>query len=312
MLVKRSLSGSVDVDPALAPELVVQGRALFDKFYGESHEQSTAYEGVASTLAALHGAGVLLAVLTNKPDIFVRPILQQHGIEQYFVDIIGADTFEGHRKPDPHALLWLMEKHSLQPSELVMVGDSRNDILAAKAAGCLSVGVTYGYNYGLPIADSEPDRVLSQFSKLCWVVAAIDSLWLECAAEPEEAAWLEDNTAWPVSGPPSEEYQQEQATEAQMPSEDAETDLDAALDEAERVERIATKRHLAAVDCAKKEARAAAKAAKEEAAAAAAAEEGAVGEEDEHMDRLMAEMKGAMADSRNVIAGMTSSSEENK
>ena len=40
-----------------------------------------------------------------------RCVAWQHGIEQYFVDVIGADTFEGHRKPDPHALLWLMDKH---------------------------------------------------------------------------------------------------------------------------------------------------------------------------------------------------------
>ncbi|PSL78782.1 phosphoglycolate phosphatase, partial [Variovorax sp. WS11] len=58
------------------------------------------------------------------------------------------------------------EKLSLAPAELLFVGDSRNDIQAAKAAGCCSVGLTYGYNYGEPLALSEPDYLFDQFNEL--------------------------------------------------------------------------------------------------------------------------------------------------
>lgn len=57
-------------------------------------------------------------------------------------------------------------KLSLTPAELLFVGDSRNDILAARAAGCPSVGLTYGYNYGEAITLSEPDVVFDHFKDL--------------------------------------------------------------------------------------------------------------------------------------------------
>ena len=68
--------------------------------------------------------------------------------------------------PDPEPLLLVAEKLALAPGELLFVGDSRNDILAARAAGCCSVGLTYGYNYGEPITLSEPDYVFDRFNEL--------------------------------------------------------------------------------------------------------------------------------------------------
>ncbi|MCV5232196.1 HAD hydrolase-like protein, partial [Escherichia coli] len=66
---------------------------------------------------------------------------------------------------------WLMEKHQIQPSEMLMVGDSKNDILAAKNAGCASFGLTYGYNHGEPISASNPDFVADSLAELLDVVA---------------------------------------------------------------------------------------------------------------------------------------------
>ncbi len=55
----------------------------------------------------------------------------------------------------------------MMPEQMLFVGDSRNDIQAAKAAGCPSVGLTYGYNYGEAIALSEPDVIYDSFNDLC-------------------------------------------------------------------------------------------------------------------------------------------------
>lgn len=170
VLIGRALSRSLDVDPELDPALHQQARQLFDRFYEEGgHRQSALYPGVKETLAAYHAAGIPMAIVTNKPAQFVPELLAQHGIAEYFVDVIGGDTFPL-KKPDPYALHWLMEKHCLAASELLMVGDSRNDILAAKAATCYVVGLTYGYNYGQPISASDPDIVLDHFSQLAEVV----------------------------------------------------------------------------------------------------------------------------------------------
>ena len=57
-----------------------------------------------------------------------------------------------------------------------MVGDSKNDILAAKNAGCLSFGLTYGYNHGEPISLSNPDFVADNISELIGVVAVCTKL----------------------------------------------------------------------------------------------------------------------------------------
>ena len=100
-----------------------------------------------------------MALVTNKPSKFVPEVLKKHQIDMFFAEIIGGDTFPD-KKPNPMALNWLLEKYELQPEQMLMVGDSKNDILAAKNAGCLSFGLTYGYNHGEPISTQSPTLYL--------------------------------------------------------------------------------------------------------------------------------------------------------
>ncbi|END2489358.1 TPA: phosphoglycolate phosphatase [Vibrio vulnificus] len=170
ILIGRALSQSLTINPELSDELRAQARELFDDFYQQTgHKLSHLYPTVKETLKALHQAGFTLALVTNKPSKFVPDVLQQHGIADYFVDVLGGDSFP-EKKPNPIALNWLMEKHQIQPTEMLMVGDSKNDILAAKNAGCASFGLTYGYNHGEPIAASEPDFVADSLAQLLDVV----------------------------------------------------------------------------------------------------------------------------------------------
>lgn len=171
VLVGRALSQSMTIDPELSSELLVKARELFDDFYDKSgHKLSHLYPAVKETLSELQQAGFTLALVTNKPSKFVPEILEQHGIDKFFVDVLGGDAFP-EKKPNPVALNWLMEKHNCQPQEMLMVGDSKNDILAAKNAGCYSFGLTYGYNHGEPIAASKPDFVADIIADLVDVVA---------------------------------------------------------------------------------------------------------------------------------------------
>ncbi|MBY7905584.1 phosphoglycolate phosphatase [Vibrio fluvialis] len=166
VLIARSLSQSLTIDPSLSDEVRSKARVLFDDFYEQTgHKLSHLYANVKETLAQLHRAGFTLALVTNKPSKFVPHVLTQHGIDGYFSDVIGGDTFPN-KKPDPMALNWLLDKHQLSASEMLMVGDSKNDILAAKNAGCASFGLTYGYNHGEPIAVSEPDVVADNIAQL--------------------------------------------------------------------------------------------------------------------------------------------------
>lgn len=166
ILIGRALSQSLTVDPQLDDALKHQARELFDEYYAATgHKLSHLYTNVKSTLQALHQAGYTLAVITNKPSRFVPDILAQHGIAELFSDVLGGDAFAD-KKPNPVALNWLLEKHQLTAPQMLMVGDSKNDILAARNAGCRSFGLTYGYNHGEPIANAGPDFVADDIADL--------------------------------------------------------------------------------------------------------------------------------------------------
>lgn len=164
----RAAQGKPSVDHDDIPQAEQQAilRKLFDRYYGEvAEEGSFLFPAVADTLGALHAKGLPLALVTNKPTPFVAPILSSLDIAKYFTVVIGGDDVKN-KKPHPEPLLMVAEKLGLAPAELLFVGDSRNDIQAAKAAGCCSIGLTYGYNYGEPISLSEPDYMFDQFNEL--------------------------------------------------------------------------------------------------------------------------------------------------
>ncbi|MEB5923485.1 phosphoglycolate phosphatase [Franconibacter daqui] len=141
-------------------------RKLFDRYYGDVVEESSfLFPDVEQTLHALHDNGMPMALVTNKPTPFVAPLLEALGIAKFFTVIIGGDDVTN-KKPHPEPLLMVLEKLGLTAPELLFVGDSRNDILAAQAAGCCSVGLTYGYNYGEAIALSKPDIIFDHFRDL--------------------------------------------------------------------------------------------------------------------------------------------------
>ncbi|WP_217542521.1 phosphoglycolate phosphatase [Vibrio metschnikovii] len=170
VLIGRCLSQSLNIDPKLNDDTRQQARLLFDEYYAQTgHQLSHLYPNVKHTLAELHRAGFILALVTNKPSKFVPDVLAQHGLAELFSDVIGGDTFS-HKKPDPMALHWLLEKYQLKAEQMLMVGDSKNDILAAQNAGCASFGLTYGYNHGEPIANAKPDVVADDIVQLLDVV----------------------------------------------------------------------------------------------------------------------------------------------
>ncbi|MDB1122360.1 phosphoglycolate phosphatase [Vibrio algarum] len=166
VLIARGLSRSIHVDENLSSDEIKKAREMFDRFYSESgHKLSHLYPTVIDTLRQLQKRGYTMSLVTNKPSKFVPEIMEQHGITSFFTDIIGGEDFPK-RKPDPIALNWLLEKHGFSADQMLMVGDSKNDILAAKNAGCFSFGLTYGYNHGESISDSNPDVVADQLSDL--------------------------------------------------------------------------------------------------------------------------------------------------
>ena len=132
---------------------------------------SVVYPGAEEGLQAMTAAGLRLACLTNKPGAFARPLLAAKGLASYFGQVFGGDAF-ARKKPDPMPLLATCQALGAPPGRSLMVGDSSNDALAARAAGCPVVLVSYGYNHGQPVADARPDAVIDRLDQLRWTTPA--------------------------------------------------------------------------------------------------------------------------------------------
>ena len=168
VLLKRGLSGSTKISDNIAAQnsyvdtLLVQFLAHYNKTVCSA---STLYDGVHQTLITLKESGYTLGLVTNKPQDFIQPILTHYLLDNVFGVTVGGDTLK-QKKPDAAPLLYACEKLNAEPQNCVMVGDSKNDILAAKAANMRSIGLTYGYNYGEDIGLCEPRWVCNHFNDI--------------------------------------------------------------------------------------------------------------------------------------------------
>ena len=143
-----------------APEKIAKiehALRLYQQHYRAINGQhAQVYPGVVEGLQALQKAGVKLACLTNKPAGFARELLRLKGLDGFFGQVFGGDSFAT-KKPDALPVLKTCEALGTLPGQTLMVGDSSNDALAARAAGCPVVLVTYGYNHGIPITQVDAD-----------------------------------------------------------------------------------------------------------------------------------------------------------
>ena len=123
------------------------------------------YDGVLETLIDLNKKGYNMVICTNKPFRFIEPILNKLAIKDLFKGWIGEDSLS-QKKPNAAPLLHLVSEMNTTIEKSIMVGDSKNDILAAQNAEMESIGVSYGYNYNENISDYDPTIVVDQFAAL--------------------------------------------------------------------------------------------------------------------------------------------------
>lgn len=166
-LVERALSGDVEVDARLEQETVDDALRIFFAAYGSLDcQKTTAYPDVDAGLRKLKAAGFTLALVTNKPIRFVPKILDHMGWTPLFGEVIGGDSLPT-KKPDPAPLLHVCKTLGFAPEQAIMIGDSINDISAGKNAGIDTIGLSYGYNYGVDIRESQPNHAFDHFADLC-------------------------------------------------------------------------------------------------------------------------------------------------
>ena len=122
------------------------------------------FPGVEAALDRLEEDGFGLAICTNKIEAHSVALLRALGVGHRFAAICGRDTF-AYFKPDPRHLTLTIERCGGDPRRAVMVGDSRSDIAAAKAARIPVVAVTFGYTE-VPVQELRPDAVIDEFDDL--------------------------------------------------------------------------------------------------------------------------------------------------
>ena len=158
-LVERALAGNLE---GSAPAgLLARALPIYERCYAEVNGKYTViYPGVSEGLRALRAMQLPLACVTNKAERFTLALLEHLQLARCFEQVIAGDTLP-QKKPDPQPLLHACRGFGIAPGDMLMIGDSANDVEAARAAGCPVFCVTYGYNEGRDVRELHVDAIVT-------------------------------------------------------------------------------------------------------------------------------------------------------
>lgn len=175
MLIARAVSASTKangLNPSDVPpqELETILKWYIDYYYEHSIECTMLYPQFGELLSALSEAGIHTAVVSNKPQPITHKIMDYFGIVDFFDVLIGPEQLK-HIKPDPEGIALAVKEINktaktlpggrtfteIKPEETMMVGDSDVDIIAGKAFGAHTCGVTGGFGNKEKLAKAEPE-----------------------------------------------------------------------------------------------------------------------------------------------------------
>ncbi len=157
-LVRRTLEASL----GRAPDERRVGSAMegfFFHYAKRNGRMSKPYPGVLEGITELRAKGFALACVTNKTAQFTIPLLEATGLAGFFPVVVSGDTMPK-KKPAPDPLLEACRRLGIPALEALMIGDSRNDALAARAAGCPVLLVPYGYTEGEDVQGIDCDGIV--------------------------------------------------------------------------------------------------------------------------------------------------------
>lgn len=140
-------------------ELAIEMADEFKKVYEEVIGSSKPYVGIEDTLKMLAAKNIKLAVLSNKPEHLTKICVEKYFCKHRFEAVFGQRD-GGSTKPNPAGAIEIAMIFGLEPSNIVIVGDTKNDILTAKNGGFYSVGVTWGFRDRSELEESGADKVI--------------------------------------------------------------------------------------------------------------------------------------------------------
>ena len=172
-LVSGTGSGTVP-DPVPDPDLARERQrivlaAFLDCYRHNLFERSRLYPDAAETLDALRRRGLTLCCITNKRLEFSEGVLRQAGVRDRFDLVLGGDSLP-EKKPSPLPLKSAAATFGVSPAAAALVGDSHQDLKAARAAGYSFIWATYGYG---KVDETEAGSAarIAQFADLCTLAA---------------------------------------------------------------------------------------------------------------------------------------------
>jgi len=170
-LVKRCLTGSLQSASEPSQNELDRVLPIFMRHYAVVNGlETTIYPGVSEGLELMRGAGLQLACVTNKAAAFTEPLLDKMGLRGYFRVVVSGDTL-AEKKPHPAQLLHICEALGVAPARALLIGDSVNDVEAARRAGCPVFCVDYGYNEGGDVHDLDCDAIVSRLDEAAQLLA---------------------------------------------------------------------------------------------------------------------------------------------
>jgi len=156
--------------PVTDAQLAAANRVFFEHYEQHCLDHTRLYPGIRDLLHSLRSRHVLLA--TNKPRAFTERILAGLDVAASFERIVAGDDTPA-KKPDPAHLAACLEGIDVAPGDVVVVGDSPNDVLAARALGAVSVAVAYGLTPRERLAASGPDHLVDSVAALAALFGAM-------------------------------------------------------------------------------------------------------------------------------------------
>jgi len=152
--------------PEAAPEMIAEAREKFLEFYGTHLMVDTVmYPGVEQTLRHFSARGKLLSIITNKPVGLTLRILDELKISDLFRMVLGGDSLQN-KKPHPEPVEKTFKGLGIDPSRTVIVGDSPVDCEAGRAAGTMTIGVSYGFRGKAELQEAGCSIIIDSFPEL--------------------------------------------------------------------------------------------------------------------------------------------------
>lgn len=159
-LIGKPLAQTISILLDTADEILIQkGCALFKKYYArEGVYQNIVYPGIKEMIKSFKNRSLDLFVVSNKIELFMNKILEQHNLKEYFIAAMGTDGTDWQSKKADY-VKYLVSRYKLKRKETALVGDTENDVVAARQNSIYSIGITWGYGSKIDLITAKANAI---------------------------------------------------------------------------------------------------------------------------------------------------------